>query len=406
MAINLEIMQELMEKLGLSEMGVRKRITKIKEELIIADVEIGAYCLAFRNKINITKKKYNIDKEIIAEVQSALRGNSLSTTSENVERANPTPHSSRKINQKRTTQKISSNEKYFEINDAKKALAIIKKSDTLQLSNYRIIGNYVRYDEQIINKLKDLKQKIIQCTNPKTKKEGNFLIWGSPGTGKTYLINQIADSQKDITKYHELNLAELSQKEFKSQINEIEKSKKNCICLIDEIDSDSSEKWVYEFLLPHLLPTSKRKFKICFILAGSGDGSIDKMKEKIESKNKGTDCLNRIPDDNHYTIPTPNIGDRFLTIASQLLNKSKDRFEINRIDKLALLYILTNPKYSSLRQIEQLVISAVQRVPYGEDRMNYDALFEYGDLVNKEFWLQAKTYDSKLFNSFLHIKKN
>jgi len=182
------------------------------------------------------------------------------------------------------------------------------------------------------------------------------------------------------------------------------KAKKNCICLIDEIDSDSSAKWVYEFLLPHLSPISKRKFKICFILAGSGEGSIDKMKEKIKSKNKGKDCLNRIPDDNQYVIPTPNVGDRFLAIASQLLNKSKKRFEINRIDKLALFYILVNPKYSTLRQIEQLVTSAVLRVPYGDDRMSYDALFEYGDLVNKEFWLQAKKYDSKLFNSFIHIK--
>ena len=400
-------MQELMKKLDLTEIGVRKRINKIKSELIITDVEIGAYCLAFRNNINITKKKYKIDKEIIAEVQSALRGKSLSPISENIGRTKSVSHSLRKTNQKRiTNQKASSNKKYFEQNDAKKALTMIKKSDIIQLSDYKIIGNYVRYDEKIINKLKDLKREIIQCTNPKTKKEGNFLIWGSSGTGKTYLINEIADSQKDIVKYHELNLAELSQPKFKLKINKIEKAKKNCICLIDEIDSDSKAKWVYELLLPHLSPISKRKFKICFILAGSGGRSIDKMKEKINSKNKGKDCLSRIPNDNHYTIPTPNVGDRFLTIASQLLNKSKKRFEINKIDKLALFYILVSSKYSSPRQIEQLVISAVQRVPLGEDRMSYDALFEYGDLTNKEFWLQAKTYDSKLLNSFIHIKKN
>jgi DNA replication protein DnaC len=400
-------MKELMKKLELSEIGVRKRIDKIKEELIITDVEIGAYCLAFRNKINITKKKYNIDKEIIAEVQSALRSKSLSTISESTGRTKSISHSSRNTSQKRTTpKKTSSSEKYFEKNDAKKALAMIKKSDTIQLSNYKIIGNYVRYDEEIINNLKDLKQKIIQCINPKTKKEGNFLIWGSPGTGKTYLINQIADSQKDTIQYYEFNLAELTEKEFKEKINEMEKAKKNCICLIDEIDSDSKAKWVYEFLMPHLLPISKRTFKICFILAGSGGGSIDKMKEKIKSKNKGIDCLNRIPDDNHYTIPTPNVGDRFLAISSQLLNKSKEGFEINKIDKLALFYILVTPKYFSLRQIEQLVTSAVLRVPLGEDRMSYDALFDYGDLVNKEFWLYSKKYDSKLLNSFIHIKKN
>ena len=400
-------MQELMKKLQLSEIGVRKRINKIKAELKIIDLEVGAYCLAFQNKININKKKYNLDKGITAEVQNALRGRSAPIISGNVS-TKSTSRTSRKTNQKRTIeQKVSSKKKYFEKNDAKKALAVIKKSDTIQLSKYKIIGNYVRYDEEIINKLKDLKQKIIQGTSPKTKGESNFLIWGSPGTGKTYLINQIASSQNNID-YHELNLAELGQKKIKLKINKIEKARKNCICLIDEIDSDSSTKWVYEFLLPHLLPVKKRTFKICFVLAGSGGRSIDKMKEKIKSKNKGKDCLSRIPDANQYTIPTPNFGDKFLLVASQLLNQSKEKngFETNRIDKLALFYILVSSQYSSPRQIEQLLISAIARIAYGEDRMKYDHLFEYGDPINKEFWLRAKTLDSKLFNSFIHIKKN
>jgi len=399
-------MQELKKKLELSEIGVRKRIAKIKNELKIVNLEVGAYSLAFQEGINISKKKYNLDRETIEEVQSALRGKSTPIIPISKSKKSAS-QSSRKIHQKSTIkQKTGSKKKYFEKDSAKNALTLIKKSNTVQLSEYKIIGNYVRYDEEVINELKNLKQKIIHAT--KTKGNGNFLIWGSPGTGKTYLINQIADSQKDKIEYHELNLAELDKNEFKLKINEIEKKRKNCICLIDEVDSDSQTNWIYEFLLPHLLPPSKRKFKICFILAGSGLGSMEKMKEKIKSKNKGTDCLDRIPDDNQYTIPTPNVADRFLTISSQLLNKSKEKknMEINKIDKLALFYILVSPQYSSPRQIEQLVTSAVLRVPYGEDRMSYDALFEYGDLVNKEFWLQVKTLDPKLFNSFIHIKKN
>lgn len=400
-------MQELMKKLQLSEIGVRKRIDKIKADLKIVDLEVGAYCLAFQNKINISKKRYNLDKGTITDVQNALRGRSTAIISGNVS-TKPTSHTSRETNQKRTIeQKTNSKKKYFEKNDSKKVLAMIKKLDTIQLSKYNIIGNYVRYDEEIINKLKDLKQKIIQGISSKTKGESNFLIWGSPGTGKTYLINQIASSHKNID-YHELNLAELGQNKFKLKINEIEKTKKNCICLIDEIDSDSSAKWVYEFLLPYLLPVKKRIFKICFVLAGSGEGSIDKMKEKIKSKNKGKDCLNRIPDANQYTIPTPNVGDKLLVVASQLLNQStkQNGFETNKIDKLALFYILVSPQYSTPRQIEQLLLSAITRIAYGEDRMKYDHLFEYGDPVNKEFWSQTKTLDSKLFNSFIPIKKN
>jgi len=400
-------MKELMKKLELSQVGVYKRIEKIKDDLKIVDVETGAYCLAFQNKINISKRKYNIDNKKIVEVQNALRSNGPSVIVESVKRtkSKPPSHSSQKTNQKKIIhEKTNSGKKYFDKNKAKEALSVIKKSDTLQLSRFKIIGNYVRYDEETVNKLKDLKQKIIQGINPKMIGNSNFLIWGRPGTGKTYLIDQIASSQKDID-YHELNLVELNQKQFKLKLKKIEKAKKNCICLIDEVDSDSSAKWVYEILLTHLLPTSDRKFRVCFILAGSSGATIDKMKEKIRSKNKGKDFLSRIPITNEYIIPTLNVGDRLLVVASQLLNLSNNiGWEINRIDKLALFYILVNPQYSNPRQISQLLVNAIARVTYNEDRMKWDHLFEYGDPINKEFWL--KTLDSKLFSSFIHIKKN
>jgi hypothetical protein len=400
-------MQEMMKRLELSEIAVRKRIGKIKSKLKIVNTEVGAYCLSFQLGININKKKYDIDKNIITQVETALRG----STSPSIEKSGNTktpPRTQRKTNQKSSTKQKQSHKKpYFILNDAKNALKVIKKSDTIQLSKYAIIGNYVRFEEKTINDLKDLKQKIIQSVGSKSKTIGNFLIWGSPGTGKTYLIDQIAKSQNSIA-HHVLNLADLNSTKFKSQIIEIEKAEKNCICLIDEVDSESSANWIYEFLLPHLLPLKKRKFKICFVLAGSGMGSLEKMKEKIKTNNKGPDCLSRIPDANQYSISTPDIGDRLLAIASQLLNQSKEKnnFETNKIEKLALFYILVSPQYFGMRQIEQLLISAVAKIDYGEDRMMYDHLFEYGDYINKEFWLQANTLDSKLSNSFIHIKKN
>ena len=403
-------MKELMKKLRLSQVGVYKRIEKIKDDLKIVDVEIGAYCLAFQNKINISKSKYNIDKKIIVEIENALRSKGMSVISENVKRtkSKSPSHTSQKTNQKKIIRKKANSDKvYFDKNEAKKALSVIKKSDTLQLSKFKIISNYVRYDEETINDLKNLKQKIIQGINPKTKRNSNFLIWGPPGSGKTYLIKEIASSHNNVN-YHELNLAKLNQKQFKLKLNEIEKAGKNCICLIDEVDSDSSARWVYESLLTHLSPLSDRKFRVCFILSGSGDATIDKMKEKIKSKNKGNDFLSRIPITNECIIPTLNVGDKLLVVASQLLNHSKkiNGFEINGIDKLALFYILVNPQFSSARQITQLLVSAIERVAYGEDRMKWDHLFEFGDPINKEFWLKTKTLDSKLLNSFIHIKKN
>ena len=398
-------MKELMKKLKLSRVGVYKRIDKIKNDFKIIDVETGAYCLAFQNNIKISKKKYNIDKGKIMEVESALRSKGAPVMQESVGKRKLSDSTLRRKNKKLTQKQINLAKDYLDTNEAKKALAVIKKSNTIQLSQFKIIGNYVRYDEKTINDLKNLKQKITHGINPKTKGDSNFLIWGFPGSGKTYLVEQIAKSLKNV-EYYELNLAKVTEKQFKLKLGEIEKAKKNCICLIDEVDSDSSAKWVYEYLLTHLSPLSDRKFRICFISAGSGGATIDEMRKKIRSKNKGNDFLSRIPTANHHVIPITNVGDRLLVTASQLLDRSKklSDYEIKLIDKLALFYILVNPQLSYPRQIGQFLDVAIEKVKWGDDRLKYDQLFEYGDLVNKEFWLEAQKFDPNLFNSFIHIE--
>jgi len=398
-------MKELMRKLGLSKIGVYKRIEKTQKDLKIIDNEVAAYSLAFQNDIKLNK--FKIDSNIISDVQNALRGNTVTPMEKRKVTKKPKDSikTTRKTNQKRLAHpKINSDEEYFDKDKAKKTLSTIKKFDTLQLSKFRIISNYVRYDEKTINDLKNLKQKIIQGINPKTKGNKNFLIWGPPGSGKTYLIEEIAKSVKNVD-YQELNLAKLSHKEFQSKLNEIEKSGKRCICLIDEVDSDSSAKWAYESLLTHLSPSRERKFRVCFILAGSRGTTIDEMKKKILSKNKGKDFLSRILATNEYIVPSLNVGDNLLVGSSQLLNTAKmNELEINAIDKLALFYIAVNPQFSSARQISELVVNAIERIPYGEDRVKYDHLFDYGDPINKEFYQKTKLLDSKLLNSFIHIK--
>lgn len=396
-----------MKKLELSKVGVYKRIEKTKKDLKIIDTEVAAYSLAFQNDIKLNK--FKIDSNISSAVENALRGNTVTPVSaEKIAKKTKKKiliKPAKKIKSKLSPRKkATSSDEYFDTGKAKETLSTIKKFDTLQLSKYRIISNYVRYDDNTIYELKNLKQKIIQGINPKTKGNKNFLIWGPPGSGKTYLIEEIAKSLKNVD-YRELNLAKLSQKDFKSKLNEIEKSRKDCICLIDEVDSNSSAQWAYESLLTHLFPSDARKFRICFILAGSGGNSIDEMKKKILSKNKGKDCLSRILATNEYTVPPLNIGDNLLVGTSQLLNIAKlNNLEINSIDKLALFYIAVNPQFSSARQISELVVNATERIPYGEDRVKYDHLFDYGDSINKDFHQKSKLLDPKLVNSFIYVK--
>jgi len=63
------------------------------------------------------------------------------------------------------------------------------------------------------------------------------LIWAAPGSGKTYFVDQIAKSIGDRDAYHEINLAKLSESEFSTRLQSLEKEEKPCLFSIDEIDS-------------------------------------------------------------------------------------------------------------------------------------------------------------------------
>ena len=97
-------------------------------------------------------------------------------------------------------------------------LSIISKMNTISLNRFSIVGNYVRYNENLRNSLKNLKQKIVEGLKEACPE--NYLIWGPPGSGKSYLIKQIAELLEDIS-YVELNLAELDRDEFCLKIRKI-----------------------------------------------------------------------------------------------------------------------------------------------------------------------------------------
>jgi len=285
------------------------------------------------------------------------------------------------------------------------ALKLINQFDTLQLPKFRIIGNYVRYDNTVRNTLKNMKQKVIEGLQPKSVGNENYLIWGPPGSGKSYFVQEIAKSLGNDIFYKELNLTKLDKDQFRSDLTTLEKIDKPCICLIDEVDSESSGEWAYEILLTHLFPSAPRKFRICFILAGSSGFNIEEMKKRIISHNKGTDLKSRILPKNEYVIPPLDIGDNLVVASSQLVQTAeKFNLKIKEVEKLALFYIAVDPQFSNARQVSELVVKSIKRIPTGEDRIKYDHLFDAGDPINKEFWEKAKSLDANLSNSFILIE--
>ncbi|HEV2226196.1 MAG TPA: AAA family ATPase, partial [Nitrososphaerales archaeon] len=287
---------------------------------------------------------------------------------------------------------------------ADEAESLLSAMGDLQLERFRVAGEYVRYDDKVRSALKDLRVKLTRSLDDDSRGRESFLIWGPPGSGKTYLVQQIVGSLGGNIDYRELNLAQSGESEFKEALRNVENSKMSCLCFIDEIDSKQTEPWPYEALLAFMESSQTPANRICFVLAGSGGSSIDEMKTKISSRPKGKDLLSRVMKGNEFSVPPLGTGDKLLVAATQMVVSANARgHPIREIEKLALYYIAANPTYSSARQLRGLASSCAGRIPQGEDRIKYDYLFEPGDHENKEFWLETRSLHQGFSDMFVMV---
>ncbi len=281
---------------------------------------------------------------------------------------------------------------------------LLASLDALLLDHYSVVGPYVRFEEPTRHALKDLRQRILAGLQSPRAHPSNFLLWGSPGAGKSYLIQQIARVAGPLVGYRELNLAKLDRPALLSGLDELNALPHPVLCLLDEMDAKPAEPWPYEVLLPYLEPTVPRPYPLVFCLAGSGGNSLSAMKDRLRARPKGEDLLSRIGRGNEFTVDPLGAGDRILVLATQLLEASREEGrEIHEIEKFALFYVATHPSLASARQLRSLATQCAQRVPVGEDRIRYDYLFSAGDPENKDFWARSAQDRGPLLNAFLHV---
>src|SRR3989454_4419028 len=285
----------------------------------------------------------------------------------------------------------------------RRAQAQIAELDNVLLSRFKVVGNYVRYDEYARNILKDMRQKILEGFNESSKGRNNYLVWGEPGCGKSYFVEQIADSIRGVD-YDEINLSETDEAKFRIELGRTESTSQQTLCLVDEVDAKPGEPWPYEVLLRHLEAPKSASKHVCFILAGSSGNSLDDMVARIEKRPKGLDLLSRIPVENRVSIPSLTFGDRMIVALCQLLRAGSEKgIQVHEVERLALYYLTVNPHLSSARHLRDFALKCVQRIPRGEDRIKFDYLFSAGDTENKEFWNKTQNLHKQLANSFLLV---
>jgi len=287
---------------------------------------------------------------------------------------------------------------------AREARSFIVALDWVALSRYRVVGDYTRHEETVRNILKDIRHKIAAGFDRPSRKRENHLFWAAPGSGKTYFVQQVAASLPQTIRYQECNLAKCSRQEFLSGLAKLDADNKPCLCLIDEVDAKPKEAWPYEALLPYLDASTDRGAQFVFVLVGSSGSSLVDMKKQIASRPKGADLLTRIPAGNEYEIPQMNLGDRLLVVLSQFRQAGRETGrEVQSVEKLGLYYIALNSRLSNARQLRELAVRAIERLPTSEDRVKYDHLFGAGDPENKAFWMQSLPAAADLANRFVTL---
>jgi hypothetical protein len=264
-----------------------------------------------------------------------------------------------------------------------------------------VVGEYFRFDEKVRNELKNWRSRITRNFDFKMCTHENFLIWATPGAGKSSFVKEIAASMKLGDRYIEINLAKVSQEEASGALKALASG---TICMVDEIDAKEDEDWPYEVLLSPLDRNISPDFCCVFILIGSSGGGKEEMIAKMMERFKGKDLLSRIPNDLRFDIPRPSLEDRVIwfSVHSEAAARGQHR-KVESIEKFALYYLLVNDEFADPRQVRDLAYSAVGRMKSSDNRLHYNHLFEDGDRSNQEFWRQHQSATEQFDRLYLRL---
>jgi hypothetical protein len=272
---------------------------------------------------------------------------------------------------------------------ANDVLEFLRSTDELALKSKTIVGDYRRFDEQTINMLKDRVRDISSGLLTKTNSYENFLIWAAPGTGKTFLIEQIAKTLGPKIKFVKIDFAKDNKEEVVRKIGLVTRVRKPILVLYDEVDAKEEDQWPYDVSFRALdLNKDHPTRNAVFVLIGSKKSGLDQMIKGIGRRPKGNDLVDRVPEQNRFEIPQMTAGDRAIVMATQTFIAAESRrLTIKSVNKLAAYYVLIKNDRTP-RQVTEMIKRAMQRLPKGETSLAYDYLFKPSEPRQYAFWTQ------------------
>jgi len=272
-------------------------------------------------------------------------------------------------------------ENAFDESKVDEALSIIYELGDVDVSKYRVIGDCVRYRPNDRYHLSNIRDEILnRLTERKSIGQENYLIWGTPGGGKTTLIEELGKAIDHFARFEHIYLSKENKETFSAKLTQLQTEPKPVLCLVDEVDSCISEQWPYEAMLAPL-GTPRKIANTCYVLVGTAGNNAEELEAAIcsgrspESEQKGKDVMRRITFKRKDSIPSTNLGDKILIGVCQLTRKTGK--PLLQVEIPVLLYFALHKQLDSPSKISDLAVQISTRMKPHEDRVMWTHLFDY-----------------------------
>lgn len=281
----------------------------------------------------------------------------------------------------------------------------ISSMNEVSLSEYRIVGDYVRYEKGLCRCLREVSKKIQSDLIADTTTGNHHLIWGPSQIGKTFLFEEIArNSRRRVLKS---NLMNDDERAFCRKLAELEGVTEAALCLVDEVDARPQEAWPFVVLRSYLNKT-EQGLPVTFVLVGSAQvKSVQEFRELLEKNYfKGEDTLKKILLENQVEIPRLTVEDKAVIALSSIRVASHEQGkDLKKVEKAALLYLVLHPSLDRPAMIAKFVGKAVKRVGQG-DQLMMDNLFSDKEGEEEEFLSDSnrRKATQQLSNKFVVIR--
>jgi hypothetical protein len=281
----------------------------------------------------------------------------------------------------------------------------LQELEEIRLESITVVGEYRKVDPSLRASLRTICERISSQLLEKTIGRTNYLIWAAPGSGKSFLIQELARSMGSNIEFCEVNLAREGPELRRRTIQRFASSSTASLCMFDEVDAHVEGEDVYDEIFSYFDLNVEGVPPRVVVAIGSGGSGQRAMVESIQKRSKGKDLVDRIPQENRFVIPPMTQIDSIGIFASQIAAASQRlSLEVDEVEKLALYFAATAEGLTSARQLSELALAAVQRIPRGERAVRFLHTCN-GTRANAEFWVKHRIVAEKLGEQRIWIRR-